>query len=99
MSSLLVALIPGMLMLVTFGLDRVEASLDRDTISAAEVAEFLQQATVRDIDTLAGVGTDTMPAGAAELTGDNPRPDLPTRGYIHHRPKTEFQQTRHADRV
>ncbi|MDZ4268678.1 MAG: hypothetical protein U1D00_23825, partial [Mycobacterium sp.] len=38
MSWLLVALIPGLLMLATFGLERVESSLRRDSITAADVA-------------------------------------------------------------
>ncbi|MGV0802403.1 hypothetical protein ABQF26_35860, partial [Mycolicibacterium elephantis] len=34
MSWLLVGLIPGLLMLATLGLDRLEAGLDRGTVSA-----------------------------------------------------------------
>ncbi|PRC48857.1 hypothetical protein C6A85_77700, partial [Mycobacterium sp. ITM-2017-0098] len=56
MSWLLVALIPGLLMLATFGLERVEAGLRRDTLSTADVDEFLNQAEANDVGTLARVG-------------------------------------------
>ncbi len=86
-------------MLATFGLDRVEASLDRDAISPAGVAEFLRQTTAGDLDTLARVGMGTTLRRAAELANEDPRPDVPTRDHIHHRPNSEFPQTRQADRV
>ncbi|MET0995563.1 MAG: hypothetical protein ABWY20_16420, partial [Mycobacterium sp.] len=38
MSWLLVAFIPGLLMLATFGLERLETGLNRDTVSATDVA-------------------------------------------------------------
>ncbi len=44
MSWLLVALIPGLLMLATFGLDRLESSLTGCTLSESEVVAFLAQA-------------------------------------------------------
>ena len=43
-SWLLVAFIPGLLMLATFGLDRLEAGLEGDTVSPADVTAFLEQA-------------------------------------------------------
>jgi hypothetical protein len=109
-SWLLVALIPGLLMLATFGLERLESSLSRDTISATDVAEFLDQAEATDVDALARDGMDraldslhrrlserdSATGGLAERV---PLPGLPTRQYIHHLPNTEFQQTRHANPV
>jgi hypothetical protein len=53
---LLVVLIPGLLMLATFGLERVESGLNCDCVSAADVAEFLAQAQADDVDTLAREG-------------------------------------------
>lgn len=44
MSLLLVVSIPGLLILATFGLDRLEAGLDDDTLSAEDVAAVLEQA-------------------------------------------------------
>jgi hypothetical protein len=55
-SWLLVAFIPGLLMLATFGLERLETGLERGTVTAADVAEFLQQANSADVRTLARDG-------------------------------------------
>jgi hypothetical protein len=107
---LLVALIPGLLMLATFGLERVEAGLRRDTLSTADVDEFLEQAEASDVDTLARAGMgralrgihqrlnepDTLPDSFVEAI---PAPCLPTHEYLAHHANTEFRQTRHADRV
>ena len=43
-------------MLATFGLERLEAGLRRDTVSATDVAKFLEQAEAADVDTLARDG-------------------------------------------
>ena len=43
-------------MLATFGLGRLEAGLDRDTVSATDVAEFLEQAQADDVRNLARDG-------------------------------------------
>jgi hypothetical protein len=53
---LLVAFTPGLLMLATFGLERLESGLNRDTVTAADVAEFLAQAEPADVSTLAREG-------------------------------------------
>jgi hypothetical protein len=53
---LLVAFIPGLLMLATFGLERLEAGLEKDTVTASDVAEFLKQAEPMEIRTLAREG-------------------------------------------
>ena len=55
-SWLFVAFIPGLLMLAAFGLERLESSLNRGTVGAAEVAEFLAQAQPADMRTLARDG-------------------------------------------
>jgi hypothetical protein len=55
-SWLLVAFIPGLLMLATFGLERLEAGLENDTLTARDVAEFLDQAEPRDVRILARTG-------------------------------------------
>ena len=56
MSWLLVAFIPGLLMLATFGLERLEAGLENDTLTASDVAQFLEQAEPIDVSTLAREG-------------------------------------------
>ncbi len=110
MSWLLVALIPGLLMLATFGLERIESSLRRDTISATDVAEFLEQADASDVDTLARDGMDSAlhclhrrleerDSATGGLVEHVPGLGLPTREYFHRLENTEFQQTRHANPV
>ncbi|MEZ0341694.1 hypothetical protein ACAG25_17135 [Mycobacterium sp. pV006] len=114
MSWLLVALIPGLLMLATFGLDRVEAGLRQDMFSAADVAELLGHAEAVDVDTLARDGIDSALHGAAQrrderdsatggLSTVTPAEGLPTREYFQHHTghvgNPGFQQTRHANTV
>lgn len=53
---LLVACIPGLLMLATLGLGRLEMALAHDTVTATDVAEFLDQAEPVDVRTLAREG-------------------------------------------
>jgi hypothetical protein len=43
-------------MLATFGLQRLEAGLDNDTLTARDVADFLEQAEPIDVRTLAREG-------------------------------------------
>ncbi len=51
-------------MLATFGLERLETGLVRDTYSATDVAEFLKQARADDVRTLA---RDGMPKALDSL--------------------------------
>ena len=97
-------------MLATFGLERLESRLVRDTVSATDVAEFLEQAEARDVDALARDGMaraleslhrrqhDRDP-GLDSITDATEMSGLPTRRYVHHRSNPEFQPTRHANRV
>jgi hypothetical protein len=55
-SWLLVACIPGLLMLATLGLGRLERALAHDTVTATDVAEFLEHADALDVRTLARKG-------------------------------------------
>ena len=100
-------------MLATFGLERLETGLDRDTVSATDVAEFLDQARADDVRTLARDGMpmalDGMHRRLQERVSDievaRPRilddewPNLPTPLYLDHGPNPEFQPSRHANRV
>lgn len=90
-SWLLVACVPGLLMVGTLGLCRLERELARDTVTATDVAEFLEQAEPVDVRTLAREG---MPEAleylhrrqALELAGS-------PSGGLHvgrHRPETIF---------
>jgi hypothetical protein len=107
---LLVALIPGLLMMATFGLERVEASLRRDTFSADDVTEFLHQAEASDVSTLARDGMHSALHGmqrrlsereTAPLSVTRPLPaeGLPTRQYFPPLANPEFQQTEYANPV
>jgi hypothetical protein len=109
-SWLLAAFIPALLMLATFGLQRLESSLDDDTVSASDVAEFLNQAEPNDVNTLAregmGRALDDMHQRLSErdwsLAAGMPAREmasLPNRTVVHHRSNPEFQPTRHANRV
>jgi hypothetical protein len=109
-SWLLVALIPGLLMLATFGLERLESGLHRDTVSATDVAKFLEQAEAADVDTLAREGMShaldclnqrlhERESGTNGVSAPRTSPGLPTRVYLHHLANPEFQPTRHANRV
>jgi hypothetical protein len=110
---LLVAFIPGLLMLATFGLERLESGLDSDTVSATDVAEFLEQARADDVRTLARDGMPEALDGmhrrlqeripAPEVTKsyviDDDWSNLPTPLYADNVANTEFQPSRHANRV
>jgi hypothetical protein len=107
---LLVALIPGLLMLATFGLQRLESGLSEDTVSATDVVKFLEQAQARDVNTLARDGMSRALDGLQQRIHQHQWPldhrpverdmsSLPTRLYVHHRSNPEFQPTRHANRV
>ena len=97
-------------MLATFGLQRIESSLEDDTVSAADVVEFLDQAQADDVDTLAREGMGRALDGLHKRLGEQDWPlpavpapremsSLPNRLVVHHRANPEFQPTRHANRV
>jgi hypothetical protein len=107
---LLAAFIPALLMLATFGLQRLESSLNIDTVSATDVAEFLDQAEADDVNTLAREGMsraldgmhrrlDGRDCPAEVRTRAADMASLPDSMYVHHRANPEFHPTRHANRV
>lgn len=55
-SWLLVACIPWLLMLVALGLGRLESELARESVTTADVDEFLEHAQAVDVRTLAREG-------------------------------------------
>ncbi|WP_240630721.1 hypothetical protein [Mycolicibacterium sp. GF69] len=97
-------------MAATLGLQRLEAGLHPDTVSATDVAKFLEQAEPSDVGTLA---RDGMSRALNELrqrqhvehpiTNGSPTAhrttSLPVRRYPQHAVNPEFQPSRHADRV
>jgi len=107
---LLAAFIPALLMLATFGLQRLESNLENDAVSAADVAEFLDQAEAVDVNTLAREGMGSALDGLHKRLGEHdwtlataPAPretsSLPNRLVMHQRANPEFHPTRHANRV
>jgi acetyl esterase/lipase len=109
-SWLLVALIPGLLMLATFGLERLESGLHNDTVSATDVVKFLEQAEPDDVNTLARDGMSRALHSLQQRLDEREWPldaptnsrdlaSLPRRVYVHHGSNPEFRPTRHANRV
>jgi hypothetical protein len=103
---LLVAFIPGLLMLATFGLDRLEANLDGDTVSPEDVAALVEQAkadcarpAARPDDHIIDDAYDTYDTWLDEPPLAERPSDLPSRIYVHHGGNPEFRPTRQADRV
>lgn len=100
-------------MLATFGLQRLESSLEHRTVSAADVAEFLDQAQADDVRTLARDGMpealDGMhrrlrdricePEIARLYITDDEWSNLPTLRDPDNVANTGFQPSRHANRV
>jgi hypothetical protein len=103
-SWLLVAFIPGLLMLATFGLGRIEAGLDGGTVSPEDVVAVLEQAkadcakpAVRPADevTYPLLDDDFFHRYSERIVGDSSE-GLPVRVFIQHGSNPEFQATRHA---
>ncbi|RDH75806.1 hypothetical protein DVS77_25175 [Mycolicibacterium moriokaense] len=100
-------------MLATIGLERLESGLDRDTVSATDVAEFLEQAQAADVRTLAHEGLpealDGMhrrlqaraldPEVAKTYITDDEWSNLPTPLYVDNGPNPGFRPSRQANRV
>jgi hypothetical protein len=105
-SWLLVAFIPGLLMLATFGLDRLEASLIDDESLDDGVAELIEQAKVDPVRRPTAVPdhgpSETLPHRELRYSGhpdSGPDTGLPTRVYVHAASNPQFRPTRQADRV
>jgi hypothetical protein len=106
---LLVSFIPALLMLATFGLDRLEAGLTEDAVSPADVTAALDKAKAdcarralpryRDADDAADDDDFDPWVDRGDLVFSEPSPRLPARIYVHHRSNPEFLPTRQADRV
>jgi hypothetical protein len=85
-SWLLVACIPGLLMLATLGLGRLEKEFAHDSVTANDVAEFLEHAEAVDVQKLAREGMpealDCLHRRQAQRLLDSPRPA--SRAVAHH---------------
>jgi hypothetical protein len=77
-SWLLVGCVPGLLMLVTLGLGRMEKELGHDTVTPNDVDEFLEHAEAVDVHTLAREGMpealEYLHRRQAQRLADSPPP-------------------------
>jgi hypothetical protein len=77
-SWLLAALVPGLLMLATLGLGRLERELTPDSVTTTDVDEFVENANAVDVHTLAREGMpealDYLHRRQAQRTVDAPPP-------------------------
>jgi hypothetical protein len=75
---LLAALVPGLVILATLALGRLEKELAHDTVSATDVDEFLEHAEAVDVHTLAREGMpealDYLHRRQAQRFPDSPPP-------------------------
>jgi hypothetical protein len=106
-----VAFIPALLMLATFGLERLESRLIRGTLQVTDVAEFLEQAEPCDVQVLARDGMPEALDGFHRRRMERIEPSLEAvmeaainatdhgRTYANNRPNLQFQRTRYADPV
>ena len=109
MSWLLVVFVPGLLMLATFGLDRLESTLVGDAVSDVDVAAALDRAKADcarpavhdfvDDEMDAEHVYEPFQARLRESVPSGESHRLPARIYVHHRGNPEFLPTRQADRV
>lgn len=96
-------------MLATFGLDRLEASLEPAAVSPTELDELLEHAKAESVrrpprPEPQPVAAFQEPLPLRETCHDSyaaaqSASGLPTRVYIPHRANPQFQPTRQADRV
>jgi hypothetical protein len=81
-SWLLVACVPGLLMLAALGLGRLEKELAHDSVTATDVDEFLEHAEAVDVHTLAREGMpealDYLHRRQALRANDSPSPHFRT---------------------
>lgn len=100
MTWLLAVCVPGLMMLSTFGLQRLESGLHTDRTAADEaVAEYLRRAEeARKQAPPRAVVEEPRPAEVHHLLHVD-EPGLPTRSYAHARPNPQFHRTRYPNPV
>jgi len=96
---LLAVAVPGLLMLATFGLQRLEEALQTERTAADEVTKYLEQAAKKALPAApARTETQRRRAEVHSRLGDD-EPGLPTHPFAHARPNTQFHRTQYANRV
>lgn len=99
MTWLLAVCVPGLLMLSTFALQRLEEALQTDRTAADDVTEYLERAA-KAAPPQAPPRPETQHQRVevhSRLSDDEP--GLPTRPFAHARPNTQFHRTQYANRV
>ncbi len=100
MTWLLAVCVPGLLMLSTFGLQRLEDALQTERTAADNVTEYLERAAKA-----AGQKAPPRPRQTEHRRVDtqfrlgDDEPGLPTRSYAHATPNPQFHRTQYANRV
>lgn len=99
MTWLLAVCVPGLLMLSTFALQRLEEALRVDRTAVDEVTEYLER-TVKTPGAQAPPRAEiaARPADVPSRLSDD-EPGLPTRTYAHAGPNPQFHRTHYANRV
>jgi hypothetical protein len=100
---LLAACVPGLLMLATFGLEKLESGLVTDT-PADDLTELIEMSEARAehngrVCRRADPDFPAMPALRSRLGALDDEPGLPTRRYPRRSANPQFQPSRHANRV
>ncbi|TGD89626.1 hypothetical protein BayCH28_03200 [Mycolicibacterium sp. CH28] len=103
MTWLLAVCVPGLLMLATFGLQRLESALETERAATDNVSEYLERAAKA-----ARAAVQEAPPRPSQTEhrlvdthhrlGDD-EPGLPTRSYTHVTPNPQFHRTQYANRV
>ncbi|WP_396929863.1 hypothetical protein [Mycolicibacterium sp.] len=99
MTWLLAVCVPGLLMLSTFGLQRLEEALRVDRAAADEVTEYLERTAktpVAQAPPRAEIASERV---EVQSRRSDDEPGLPTRTYAHARPNPQFHRTQYANRV
>jgi hypothetical protein len=96
---LLAVSVPGLLMLSTFGLQRLEEALHTELTAADEVTEYLDRAAKAAPAPAPLRGETTRRRVEMHPRLSNDEPGLPTRAYAHARANPQFHRTQYANRV
>ncbi len=104
MSCLLAACVPGLLMVSTYGLQRIESIIHSECPSAAEIVSRIERAarTAHERAIANGISTPAptrvaRPAQPRRLLAEEP--GLPTRIYVRAQANPQFQPSEYANSV
>ena len=99
MTWLLAVCVPGLLMLSTFALQRLEEALRVDRAPADEVTEYLERAVTTPVAQAPPRAEISSRRADVPSRRSDDEPGLPTRSYAHASPNPQFHRTQYANRV